>query len=599
MITDLRFLLSTFERRERRRLLLTVVAQFGLGLMDLVGVAAILPLMQVVMGAPLDRGALGTLHRLLGGQDTRGFVLTLAAVMVATFLLKALLALALTWWSNTLVMRLQTQTARRLLSVYMSESYLAHRRRNTGELMRAVGTAVTDAHTKVLGGVLSILSLLMSILLVAALLVTVSPAPTLVAIVYFGLVVFLLQRVLGPANRRAGVEAQMTSWVSSHALVDAMHGFREAVLHNARGYFVDRYDLANQRTAAASMRANYYSQMPKYILEVVTMVGLTAYLVVTILTGTASTAMPTLSLFVASTVKILPMMTALTSTIGLVRVGREGLSITVDALRDAAHSPTHQPLTLPARHDTSAPAEIRMDDVSFRYPDGDRDVLRGVTASVPPGTSMALCGSSGSGKTTMVDIILGLMEPTAGTVTYDGVPTNRLGDEWHEVVAYVPQDVYISDATLAENVAFGEGPDARDDARVAECLERAALGDLVRDLPEGLATLVGERGSRLSGGQRQRIGIARALYRRPSVILLDEATSALDNETESRITHTLASVRGSITTIVVAHRLSTVRHVDNLLFLRDGTIEACGDFTAVRAQSAAFNRLVELGRLEE
>lgn len=599
MLTDLRYLLSTFSAKQRRDLAFSTLAQSLLAFMDLLGVAAILPLVQVVMGADLNEGSLGTAHRLLGGQSRDAFVLSLAAIMVVTFILKAALALSFSWWSNNLVLGLQTQTARRLLTVYMMEPFLAHRRRNTGELIRTVGSAVTDAHSRVLGGVISVATALSSVLLMMVLLLSVSPVPTMFALVYFGGVVFAIQHLLGPLNRRAGQEAQLTSWVSSHALVDAMHGFREAVLHNARGYFVDRYDAANKRTAAASMRANYYSTMPKYLLEVVTMVGLTLYIAITLVTGAAGSAMPTLSLVVAAIVKLLPLMVGLTASLGMIRFGREGLAITASALRQAAATPQDRPLPLPSSAAASKPADIVVDHVSFRYPDGHSDVLQDIELHVPAGTSLALCGASGSGKTTMVDIILGLIEPTHGQVTYDGVPTTRAAEEWYKIVAYVPQDVYISDATLADNVAFGQEPGVRDDRRVLECLEQAALADLVGALPEGLETLVGERGNRLSGGQRQRLGIARALYRRPRVIVLDEATSALDNDTESRITEALASVRGSVTTIVVAHRLSTVRDVDNLAFLKHGQVEAAGTFDEVKAASASFARLVALGKLED
>lgn len=596
--SELRYLLSTFPARDRRFLGLNVVAQFILATMDLLGVAAILPLMNIVMGSSIDAGNLGVLHRLLGNQSKQGFVLTLAGCMVATFVLKALLALMLTWWTMSHINRLQTMTARTLLTAFMSETFLQHRRRNTGELIRTVGTAVADAHGRVLGGLINALSALMSIILIVTLLLVVSPVPTLLATLYFGVTVFAIQRILGPANRQAGAEAQHTSWVSSHALVDAMHGYREAVLHNARGYFVDKFDHANRRTARASMKANYLSGMPKYLLEVVTMVGLTAFIVTTILTGSASSAMPTLSLFVAATVKILPIMVALTATIGLIRVGREGLHIVVEALQAAQSSPPAQIRDMPPGLAGEATAAIEIDHLSFRYPDGNRDVLKDISLTIPAGSSLALVGVSGSGKTTMVDIVLGLIEPTSGRVTYDGIPTTSAGDEWYDIVAYVPQDVYITDSTLAGNVAFGLSESDYDISRIHECLDRAALRDLVEALPDGINTLVGERGNRLSGGQRQRIGIARALYRQPRVLVLDEATSALDNETESRITQTLATIRGDITTIVVAHRLSTVRDVDALAYLSEGRLEAVGTFTEVVESSPAFARLVALGRLD-
>lgn len=600
MLTDLRYLVGTFPRRDRIFLGLNAVVQFVLALMDLIGIAAILPLVQVVMGAPLDEGTLGVVHRFLGAPGERDFVLLLSGIMVAAFVFKALLGMVLMWWSASNILRMQTRTARNLLDSFMAESYLRHRQRNTGELMRAVGSAVTDAHTKVLGGFVNLFSSVMSILLIIALLCAVAPIQTLVAVCYFGFVVFVIQRSLGPANRRAGEEAQHTSWVSSHALVDAMQGFREAVLHNAQDYFVNRFDDANKRTARASMRANFYAGMPKYLLEVVTMVGLTVFISLTILTGSAQSTMPTLSVFVAGAVKILPLMVAVTTTIGLIRVGRDGLRITVETLRETEIT---RPVTVgqantPDGNVYSTSAAIEISDVSFRYPDSGSNVLTDINLSIPPGSSLALCGLSGSGKTTLVDIILGLLPPSIGSVTYADIPTTRAGNGWYDVVAYVPQDVYISDATLAENVAFGVAPEEHDRARIHSCLSRAALEDVVSALPEGIDTLVGERGNRLSGGQRQRLGIARALYRQPQVLVLDEATSALDNDTEARITQALTRIHGEITTIIVAHRLSTVRHVDALAFLKDGRVQCVGEFDDVRRRSPDFAHLVELGRLD-
>lgn len=596
MKSDLRFLISTFEPRERRLLGSYALAQFVVATLDLLGVAAIYPLMQIVLGASLDDGLLGALHGLLGSQSRNAFVVTLAAVMIIAFVLKAVCASWLTWWSAGFIANLQTRTSRRLLTVYMSDDYLTHRTRNTAEVMRVIGSSVPAAHYSVLGGVLTLLTSGMSMILIAALLLFVAPIQALVAAGYFAVVVYVIQRRLAPANRRAGIDAQHASWLSSHALVDSMHGYREAVLHDAQPFFIDRFDTGNKLTAAAARKANFLSAMPKYLLELVTLVGLVLLIVVELLAGNASSAMPALSLFVASTIKILPLMVGLTTTVGSIRAGREGLRLTVDALRgtkETAEAPA-QTSDAPMRRD----AAIDLQDVSFRYPGGSRDIVQGINLSIPGGTSLAICGPSGAGKTTLVDIILGLIPPTSGTVSYDGVPTHLAGARWHDVVAYVPQDVYLMDASLAANVAFGVPDAERDDDLVLECMRHAQLEGLIAELPEGLSTLVGERGNRLSGGQRQRIGIARALYRRPQVLVLDEATSALDNETEHQITATMRSLRGTITTILVAHRLSSVRHVDTLAFLQHGRLEAVGSFDEVARQSPSFARLVALGRLE-
>lgn len=601
MNADLRYLLSTFDRRDRLLLGVVVLAQFSIAVTDLIGIAAVLPLMQTLTGASMETGALGVLHDLVGSPPRDRFTIILACILIAAFVAKAALSSYVLWRSSAIVVRLQTRTARRLLGHYLSESFLQHRMRNIGEVMTTSGHAVQQAHVGVLSGLLVLVSQGMSIALIAIFLLVVAPLPTLAAVAYFAVVLFVLQRLLGPANRRSGQEAQDAAWGVSHALIDALGGFREVRLHNAHQHFLDRFDRANSQQAQASRRANFLQQLPKAILEMTTMAAIAILVIVAVLSGNEAAALPTLSLFVAATIKILPMMVSITATLGMIKVGRAGLTVVADALRQseqqgggdaAARDDVQGRPALPA----FSPIEIR--DVSFGYPDGSQPVLQGINLTIPAGSSFALSGASGSGKTTLVNVILGLIPPTSGAVTYDGVRTTDAGPKWHEVVAYVPQDVYIADDTLAGNIAFGLDPEERDEAQVLRAAERALLSDLIRELPDGLDTKVGERGTRLSGGQRQRVGVARALYREPQVLVLDEATSALDNETEHKITQTMQSLHGEITTILVAHRLSSVRHVDQLAFLADGRVEAIGTFREVVDRSASFARLVALGDLD-
>lgn len=603
MWSELAYLLRTFDSRSRRLLVVNIFVQFIVALMDLLGMAAIYPLMQVAMGASISSGALGKLHHLLGNQSERDFTLTLAGLMAVSFLLKAVLSSALQWWSSGLVTRLQTRTARNLLQRYMAEEMLTHRKRNTGEVIRTVGPSTQAAHQNVLGGLISISSSLLSVILIGALLIAITPMVAILAILYFGIAVFVIQRVLAPANRRAGEVAQHTAWVSSKTLMESMLGFREATLHDVRPYFLNRFDSANRLNAEASRKANFLALLPKNILEFTTMVGLTVLIVATVLAHSAASTMPTLSLFAGATVKILPLMVAMTAMIGAIRFGRDGLHLTVTAMKEFDERPVRPgPSAARAVSATcnagASGSDLHVDGVSFRYEESSPNVLENIDLTIPAGSSLALCGPSGSGKTTLVDIILGLISPSAGEVTYDGLRTDSGDPRWYEAVAYVPQDVYLLDDTVANNIAFGIAAEDQDRDKIRDCLARAELLDVIDTLPEGLDTQIGERGTRFSGGQRQRMGIARALYRDPSVIVFDEATSALDNATEHRITKTINSLRGQITTVIVAHRLSTVRNVDTLAFLQNGRIEALGSFDEVQRQSPSFARLVELGQLE-
>ena len=245
--------------------------------------------------------------------------------------------------------------------------------------------------------------------------------------------------------------------------------------------------------------------------------------------------------------------------------------------------------------DTIPQGDVTVRGLTFAYADQpDTLVLRGVDLDIRAGRTVAVVGSSGAGKSTFIDILLGLHRPLDGEVTAGGTSIFANLPAWQRALAVVPQDVMLLDETLRANIAFDEEVD---DERLSEAVARAQLNDLVRGLPEGLDTEVGERGVRLSGGQRQRIGIARALYRRPAMLVLDEATSALDNETERRLTDTIESLRGTMTMVIVAHRLSTVRHCDQLIFMSQGRVATVGTFDEVAAANAEFAHLVALGQL--
>jgi ABC-type multidrug transport system fused ATPase/permease subunit len=239
-------------------------------------------------------------------------------------------------------------------------------------------------------------------------------------------------------------------------------------------------------------------------------------------------------------------------------------------------------------------AKVEVSQVTVTYPTASRPAVIDASLTVEPGTSLALVGSTGAGKSTLADLLLGVIDADSGTVTISGVTPRQAVERWPGAIAYVPQLVGLTEGTIRENVALGLPILAIDDDMVWEALERAHLADFLRQTREGLDTVVGERGVRLSGGQRQRLGIARALYTRPRLLVLDEATSALDAETEQAITETLQELEGEVTTVTIAHRLATIRFADQVLFLRDGIIEARGSFDEVRSSTPDFDRQAQL-----
>lgn len=601
LLRDLGYLLSTFSRRDRLLLGVYVVAQFGLALMDLIGIAAVLPILQIISGSPIDEGYIGALHAMFGAPERTTFVLLLTVLMVVAFSVKTVLGLVLQWWGTGLVGRLQLGTATSLVHSYLAGDYQSRRGQSFADLSRIVDNGVNDAHSKVLGGLLSIVTSGLSVVTILAFLIAVQPVPTLIAIAYFSITVFVMQRLLGQRNLSTGRLAVEAAWRRSHVLIDIVDGFREVRMHDAQEVFAERFDEANATTIQAARRANLYSTVPKYALELITIIGVSLLLILALISMDAASIMTTMGLFVAVAVRLMPVLSGLTSQLGVVRSGQVGLGIMVSQLREnrrAASLLENASLPTVAPPTGAAALPLHVDDVTFRYPNAADDVIKQVSFSLQPGSSLAIVGLSGSGKTTLVDIILGLNAPRSGQVRLGPTPIRALGAKWYDVIAYVPQDVYLIDDTIAANVAYGVAAEKIDLDRVRQAVEQARLSTVVAGLPDGLLTRIGSRGTKLSGGQRQRIGIARALYRNPQIIVLDEATSALDNTTEHEVADTIRSLHGSVTTIQIAHRLSTVRTVDRLLYLEEGSVTAEGTFEQVQAQSAQFARLVQLGRLD-
>jgi ABC-type multidrug transport system fused ATPase/permease subunit len=248
-------------------------------------------------------------------------------------------------------------------------------------------------------------------------------------------------------------------------------------------------------------------------------------------------------------------------------------------------------------HGRLGPSAVEMEDVHFRYEDAETDVLHGISLTINPGDDVGVVGSTGAGKSTLLNILLGLLDPTSGTLDVGDRPLSERRTDWQLSIGYVPQEIYLIDDTIRTNIAFGIGRDEIDRARLDEVVRIAQLGDFIGSLPEGLDTTIGEQGVRLSGGQRQRLGIARALYHRPNVLILDEATSALDSDTEARIMSTVGSMRGELTIITVSHRLSALKHCDRIYFLRAGRLAAVGTFEELNEQEPEFAQLVALAQL--
>ena len=582
-----------FDTSTRRRLLLCVLGAVVTAILDMVGVSALVPLMQLLTDQPRDSGALGLVSPVLGeGSSDTELAIAISVVMTGAFVLKSAVSISFQWWQRGFLAEQETSTSARLLTGYLGAPYAIFLRRGTAEFMRTLNEAVSTTYGSVVTSSLNAVAEGATLIGLAAVMVVASPVAALAALVWFGAGSFVLQRVLQRRSSRLGRLSLEQGLRTFHAVVHPVGGAKEIMLRHRGQVFVDELREAKRASARTSLQQSFLSDLPKHVMELLFVTGLATTTVLIFALDPSDNALVTLALFVACATRMLPSLVRITAAMNTLRYGMPSTELVVSDLHEFT-----TPLTSPPA-DRLPPGDIKLERLTFSYPGSEMPAVRDVSIDIPRGTTLAIVGPSGSGKSTLVDLLMGLHAPQSGRITMSGADIRDDLPAWQSGIGMVPQDVWWISDTLAANIAFGVPPEERDETKLTVAVERAQLADVVATLPQGLDTLLGERGSRLSGGQRQRVGIARALYEEPSLLVFDEATSALDNLTEHRVAQTLESLYGQTTLVVVAHRLSTVVGCDQLVYMEDGHVVAHGTFEEVRRASPEFARLVELGSLD-
>lgn len=570
-----------------------VSVSFVLALLDMLGVAAMIPLTQLLTGAETDAGVLGVISSATGVAEPNQLIPIVAGAIAILFIVKSIAAIIFRWWLLGRTSRVDALVATELLRRYLLSPYATHRARRLSEVYRNINDSSNQA-ASVLMAALTLLTDTMLLLAIIVVLAWTSPLVTLLSVGLFAVFIFGLQRSLRNLQSRIGEESAEASLEAWSFLLPGLDGFRESRLTSSASLFVSGFQQAKLRVAQANRQLAVVTEAPRYALEIGFVVAIAGISLLLFATSTPAQAVTVLAVFAAASLRALPTLNRVASNLGTVRAGSVGLNI-VSRVADELVDDGQHVETPSSADDPGFDGDIELRDVGFHYPDSDQAVLERITLRVPRNKTTAFVGTSGAGKSTLLDLVLGLLEPTSGSIECGGRSILEDRAAWYAELGVVPQEVFLLNDTLAANIAFGVARERIDMGLVIQVIEMAQLTDLVDQLPDGALTVVGERGVRLSGGQRQRIGLARALYRRPSILVLDEATSALDNVTEHQITETLAALRGSLTIIIVAHRLSTVRGVDMLVFLKKGHVAASGTFDEVREASDEFAHLVKLG----
>ncbi|MDE0973551.1 MAG: ABC transporter ATP-binding protein [Candidatus Nanopelagicales bacterium] len=598
--------------RDRRLLALITVAQMSTSILDLVGVLLIGLVtalsLSVMSAAPKPAMVENVLEFLgLSNNDPVTVALTLAAVAGFLLILKSVANLLLTRRILRFLANRQALVSGRLAAGLLSRPLLQVQKQSSQQTVYSLTSGVASATVTILGqGTIALTETALLIVLALGVL-ALSPVVTAFAIVFFMLISLALQRAIAVKAGSRGLSSAHLSVQSIQTVQEALRTYREAVVSQRRGLYVQRFQDLCRKLAINSTDIQFAAMIPKYVLEIALVCGAGLLALSQLLTEDLPSAVAIIAVFLAAGSRIVPSILRLQSASILIRTAAGQAAPTFELAREldlenltsatAESFGSINPMTIRAHlekgHD-GFDGSISISDASLSYPGTNTPALTAVSLDLPAGKSCAIVGSTGAGKSTLADLILGVLIPDSGvTLIGELIPAEALA-AWPGAVAYVPQDVAMANGTVRENVALGLPAEIIDDDWVWDALNRAHLGEFLRDSREGLDTVIGEHGIKLSGGQRQRLGIARALYTRPKLLVLDEATSALDAETEQAIAQTLQELEGTVTTVTIAHRLATIRHCDLVVYLENGAVRAQGSFSEVRAIAPQFDRQAQL-----
>ena len=577
------------------RLAMIFVGSLVVSFLEVVGLLMIIPLVQLLSSTDDSTGMLGALEKFFDYPSRSRLSLIIALMVMGAFITKAVFSVLFRWRATGYVFGQEARVAKELIDRYMHAPYWIHLERNSAEFLRTLGESIGGAFSFVMGSLNFATEAVVAIVIVIVLII-VQPVAAIAVALYFTVAGFLYIKLISKRSRQAGRVLSEQSLNSFKTANQALGSVKEVKIRNRQTYFVEQYSNARLGMAKAKRLASFLNELPKYFLEVVFITGVGILSLSVVRLSTSEDVLGLLALFVAAGFRLLPSLVKMMASYSTTRTGREGFNLVVgDICAFPDTGPEigldFNPEPLPLEH------KVGVEGVSFTYIEGQPPVLDDVSFTVERGESIGIVGASGAGKSTLVDLLLGLHPPDTGRITADGVDiiTNMPG--WQSKIGLVPQDVYLLDDTLMSNIAFGLPDEEVNLDLLHRVIEQAQLTSFIDSLPDGIKSTVGERGMRISGGQRQRIGVARSLYAQPSLLILDEATSALDNETEARISETIQTLHGTLTMIVVAHRLSTIRNCDRILFLQKGVARATGTFDELIASEPEFANLARLAEV--
>ena len=562
---------------------------FGSAL-ECLGVSVIIPIMNVLM-SPEQFLNSSIVRRIsfLQELDYNGLVIFTIGGTIVVYLLKNGYYILLSWIRIKFSCKIKRELSVQMMESYMSRGYSFFLQKSYGELNRGVSGDTSSVYNALYAG-FRMVSDVLTILLICLFMIITDWIFSVMMMVMVVICVMFIYVVCKKGMKKTGIKYRKYLARNNQDIYEAFGGIKDVLVLRRQQHFVDSYEKSQEQMQAALCRQTVGMETPAYIIEGFCVSGFMAVIGARVITGgMAADFISTLAAFAMGAFRILPSLGRISSSLNQVLTELPGIDAVYSNIAEARHYAemhpeadftggfSQQKLISKSTGTYYRKQVIRrqfsdslvLDSISFRYKEDADNILENVSLSVKKGQSVAIIGASGAGKSTLVDVLLGLLVPQQGTISVDGIDITKIPDEWAEMVGYVPQAVFLTSGSIKENVAFGIEQSDIDDELVEDVLKRAELFEFVQTLPDGMDTLVGDRGVRLSGGQRQRIAIARALYHKPEIMVLDEATSALDNDTEKAIMSAIDALQGQVTLIIVAHRLTTIKNCDVIYEVSD------------------------------
>lgn len=577
MLKQLNYILDKNQKKRALWLLIVIILSAGF---ELLGVTAILPFVEAAVSPDkmLQNKYVIKIALVVGITNANDLLLLMGIGLIFVYILKNVFLLYFNYVQYDFATRIQKELSVKMLHSYMSRPYTFFLNTNTSEVLRGCSSDATCVYN-VLDYLSTILSQILTVIMIGIFLIYTDPIIAVSVLCLMVIVLLCMVFFFKPIIKKAGQKNMDLLTLQSKILVQVTNGIKEIFVMQRKELFLDAYDETSNQSRKVQRTYNVLSSSPDRIVEGVCVSGIIGIVCLRLINDSTSMIdfIPKLAAFAMAAFKILPSVGKIANRMTGIIYNRPGLvNVYQNMLEADCYKEKMKQYIDDKRGDVEQSEnwefqkQLSINHVFWQYENQKAPVLTDVQFTIQKGESIAFIGASGAGKTTLSDIILGLLQPSKGTVEMDGIDVYTIPLQWAHIVGYVPQSIFLMDDTVRNNIAFGLHINTIEDKHIWDALEKAQLKDFVEKLPYGLDTIVGERGVKFSGGQRQRIAIARALYNKPEILVLDEATAALDNETETAVMESIDALQGQITMIIVAHRLTTIRNCDRIYEIKDG-----------------------------